>query len=283
MLMNVQRLVFQRSIGSRLLLTPRVITAMAAAAALSIGSVHAATLTGELLIGTKASNFNLTTMNGDVDSVIDWVVWGQGANTSLSPTNAKNGGTAISDLTALNPANQPLRGLGQFNLGQSYQWTDGAPSASASNVQTGLQINNNVAGADANTLIGSGFSMQVAGDASQIRTFYLWIGQHSGGSDFTATLSGASPLTFPISTPLNGDTYGLLKINFQPDSNTDQLLLSGTVTTPLINNDNRAFTNSYWFASAVGVVAVPEPSTYCMALAGLACGGYTMFRRRKRA
>ena len=28
---------------------------------------------------------------------------------------------------------------------------------------------------------------------------------------------------------------------------------------------------------------VPEPSTYCMALAGLACGGYSIFRRRKRA
>ncbi len=30
-------------------------------------------------------------------------------------------------------------------------------------------------------------------------------------------------------------------------------------------------------------VAVPEPSTYAMALAGLACGGYSMLRRRKRA
>jgi formylglycine-generating enzyme required for sulfatase activity len=29
-------------------------------------------------------------------------------------------------------------------------------------------------------------------------------------------------------------------------------------------------------------VAVPEPSTYAMALAGIACGGYSMFRRRKR-
>jgi hypothetical protein len=28
---------------------------------------------------------------------------------------------------------------------------------------------------------------------------------------------------------------------------------------------------------------VPEPSTYAMALAGLACGGYSIFRRRKRA
>jgi formylglycine-generating enzyme len=30
-------------------------------------------------------------------------------------------------------------------------------------------------------------------------------------------------------------------------------------------------------------VAVPEPSSYAMALAGLACGGYSIFRRRKRA
>jgi hypothetical protein len=38
-------------------------------------------------------------------------------------------------------------------------------------------------------------------------------------------------------------------------------------------------TYGYQFATPV---AVPEPSTYAMALAGLACGGYSMFRRRKR-
>ena len=36
-------------------------------------------------------------------------------------------------------------------------------------------------------------------------------------------------------------------------------------------------------AAGTFVTAVPEPSTYAMALAGLACGGYSMFRRRKRA
>jgi len=30
-------------------------------------------------------------------------------------------------------------------------------------------------------------------------------------------------------------------------------------------------------------VAVPEPSTYALALSGLACGGYVVLRRRKRA
>ena len=33
-------------------------------------------------------------------------------------------------------------------------------------------------------------------------------------------------------------------------------------------------------ADIVTPVAVPEPSTYAMALAGLACGGYSLFRRR---
>ncbi|NBW96708.1 MAG: PEP-CTERM sorting domain-containing protein [Planctomycetia bacterium] len=36
-------------------------------------------------------------------------------------------------------------------------------------------------------------------------------------------------------------------------------------------------------AASVSVNAVPEPSTYAMALAGIACGGYTIWRRRTRA
>ena len=34
---------------------------------------------------------------------------------------------------------------------------------------------------------------------------------------------------------------------------------------------------------SVQISPVPEPSAYCMALAGIACGGYSLFRRRKRA
>lgn len=40
--------------------------------------------------------------------------------------------------------------------------------------------------------------------------------------------------------------------------------------------------NSFGFRLA-SPVPVPEPSTYVMALAGLACGSYSMWRRRKRA
>jgi sulfatase modifying factor 1 len=37
------------------------------------------------------------------------------------------------------------------------------------------------------------------------------------------------------------------------------------------------------FRLAAPIAPVPEPSTYAMALTGLACGGYSMWRRRKRA
>jgi len=37
---------------------------------------------------------------------------------------------------------------------------------------------------------------------------------------------------------------------------------------------------SMYGISNVLVAPVPEPSTYAMALAGLACGGYSLFRRR---
>jgi len=43
-----------------------------------------------------------------------------------------------------------------------------------------------------------------------------------------------------------------------------------------------SFTNNMYGISQV-LTAVPEPSTYAMALAGVACGGFSMWRRRKRA
>ena len=71
------------------------------------------------------------------------------------------------------------------------------------------------------------------------------------------------------------------------------------------SSENRALRGGGWFSSSFGLrsstrfdsvpsgeavsygfrvaspVAVPEPSTYAMALAGLACGGYSMFSRRR--
>jgi hypothetical protein len=50
--------------------------------------------------------------------------------------------------------------------------------------------------------------------------------------------------------------------------------LTGGTTAPSFEYNN----NGFRLASPV---AVPEPSTYAMALAGIACGGYLVRRRRK--
>ncbi|MFM7521558.1 MAG: PEP-CTERM sorting domain-containing protein [Planctomycetota bacterium] len=53
-------------------------------------------------------------------------------------------------------------------------------------------------------------------------------------------------------------------------------LTAGTYT---VRAQQAGTTTAYQFDLAV----VPEPSTYAIALAGLACGGYSMWRRRKPA
>ena len=61
---------------------------------------------------------------------------------------------------------------------------------------------------------------------------------------------------------------------------------SGTgtgVANEFFSNSTGNFVNANDRPYQMLVTVVPEPSTYCMALAGLACGGYLRFRRRKRA
>ena len=59
--------------------------------------------------------------------------------------------------------------------------------------------------------------------------------------------------------------------------------LSGKTTAEWVSTGAvpSSFTNNMYGISQV-LTAVPEPSTYAMALAGLACGGFSMWRRRKR-
>ena len=58
----------------------------------------------------------------------------------------------------------------------------------------------------------------------------------------------------------------------------------GSVAFDLSSSSRLTFAPSFGnVSSGFRLAAVPEPSTYAMALAGLACGGYSMFRRRKQA
>jgi hypothetical protein len=55
---------------------------------------------------------------------------------------------------------------------------------------------------------------------------------------------------------------------------------NSVVWSGLADGQSASFNASTGFIS---ITAVPEPSTCVMALAGLACGGYSIWRRRKRA
>jgi len=124
-------------------------------------------------------------------------------------------------------------------------------------------------------------------------------------SGFTLDLSNSGSSVFEITSPAyTAGTYdlvsgsgsvvfgGILNLAFSGGSyadGTDVLQLfantggrSGNFSA--VNFTGLAAGQSATFNSATGfITVVPEPSTYAMALAGLACGSYSLFRRRKRA
>jgi hypothetical protein len=268
-------------------LFPRFISGLAVLASFGTLSARAADLAGTLTtgpIGSIANNFNLTTMNGEVDSVIDWVVWGQGTDTNLAGSNRKSGGSAIGALTFINPASQPLRALGQFDLGETFQWTDGSPTGSASNVQTGLQINVEVT--TAAEALGSGWTFQITGSAAETRRVYLWAGVGIGTATYTASLNFATPVSLDLVPPSgpNGDIMGLFKYDFKPNSDSDLLTITGIMTAVEDNGFGGYFSNTSPFAAAIGVITpVPEidPATGSSALS-LVAGVLAMIEQRRR-
>jgi len=105
----------------------------------------------------------------------------------------------------------------------------------------------------------------------------MWLGQtgtDSSGNTFPLVISSHD------NTPAIFDTLALDASGFPLDGNN-----AGHLPPPGVHI--LPFDQSNWFYQdfqlAMRVLAVPEPSIYAMALAGLACGGFSMFRRRKRA
>jgi len=89
-------------------------------------------------------------------------------------------------------------------------------------------------------------SAWTAGDNPQLMRFH----QHFG----TATTLGSNLLGISSSSPLSPDNY-------------------------VVRVQQLGATTSY----SLNLSVVPEPSMITMAIAGIACGGFSMWRRRKRA
>ena len=129
-------------------------------------------------------------------------------------------------------------------------------------------------------------------DASAITAWDITLSKPSTGSyQFTNALAGHDVITLnaPLiaSTTALGLSAGGEGLVFSSLDNANALRwLPGYNTYQVFYGNGLAFEKAP-FSSNNGVwpigtaQAVPEPSTYAMALAGLACGGYTMFRRRR--
>lgn len=106
-------------------------------------------------------------------------------------------------------------------------------------------------------------------------------GPHSGTSTFTAWLNGATSVSHQLTAAQDSNAFALLTYDFKPNSDSDLLTITGLVTNVTVGSNGTAYTNNYWFASAVGVITpVPEPSTY--ALAGLSAIALALAARQRR-
>ena len=104
------------------------------------------------------------------------------------------------------------------------------------------------------------------------------------------TYGGALSLSFGNSSAFaNNTTFDLFNFTGTPSNDFTSVTSTGfyagtwTLASGIWSLESGGQTLSFTPGTGDLVVAVPEPSTCAMALAGLAYGGYSMFRRRKRA
>lgn len=254
---------------------------MVALLTIGLGGANASTISGSF-VQQQVFNADLT-----AQGTTDWAVWGQGASTSLSPTDSKSGGTAIGDLTRYSNGD-PARGLGQFgNYGaSSFMWSDGTNSASASGVWAGIQNwssydypYGNCTVATGTNSCGEGFSFTVAA-GTDLQELVVYNDVHGGTATLTATLSDGSAPVYTEDMTLFGTNLPYIStIDFAAASEGQYLTIQ-----ILLDTDGAGGTaNVAVQAAAVSRVDSPTPEPGTMLLAGLGMLGAGAFARRRKS
>ena len=259
--------------------------------------------TGVLLGGTgNVVNNGAIVFNRSDASTYSGIISGTGGLTkqgadllTLAGANSYSGLTTISAGTLALSGNGSV-GTGGLNLG-----TTGSPGVlDLLGLTAGsYSLPSSASLAGAGTLSGSGKSLAVLGSLAPGNS----AGTITVGSGLSLDLSLSGSSVFEITSPaftagtfdlVSGDGSvvfgGILNLAFSGGSyadGTDVLQIfaatggrSGNFSA--VNATGLAAGQSATFNSATGfITVVPEPSTCIMALAGLACGGYSLFRRRR--
>jgi autotransporter-associated beta strand protein len=213
------------------------------------------------------------------------------------------GVNSYSGLTTISAGTLALSGVGSIGTGGLNLGTSGSPGVfDLLGLTAGsYSLPSSASLSGVGTLSGSGKSLAVLGSLAPGNS----AGTITLGSGFTLDLSQSGSSVFEITNPTyTAGTYdlvagdgsvvfgGILNLAFSGGSYADgtnvlQLFAntggrSGNFSA--VNATGLAAGQSATFNPVTGfITVVPEPSIYAMALAGLACGGYSMLRRRNRA
>jgi len=225
----------------------------------------------------------------------NWMANGQPSG-AQSSTTTENGAYNVNGATsgnapAKNVTNPNTSAAPTFFIPNQNEWYKAAFYSPTLNSGSGgyytyaTQSNTdpgNVIGSGANQAnypAGAGYSVTQSGDFSASQNFLTDVGAFSGSGSFYGTFDQSGNVwqwNDLDGTP--GSSRGLRGGSWFDD--VSFLASSGGLEIDPSGGGVSEFSVGFRLASPV---AVPEPSTYAMALVGLACGGYTMFRRRKRA
>jgi hypothetical protein len=213
----------------------------------------------------QVPNANLT-----AQGYVDWAVWGEGS-TSLSPTDRKLGGTAISNLTPYSNGSL-LRAMAPFgHYGEStFAWTNGTPTPDASDATSGIQLDAEY-GPGSQAAVGEGFSFTVAAGPSA-RQLILYSTVHQGTASLAASLSDSSAPALVQNLVGSGPNVPFVStILFAADS-PGQLL---TVTLKLTHDGSNLGNSNAAIQGAAVSLATPVPAitpAVAVVLAILLCG-----------
>jgi fibronectin-binding autotransporter adhesin len=255
---------------------------------------------GVLGVSTLTNNGTLIFNRSDA-STYSGIISGTGAVTKQGGgTLTLNGANSYSGATTISGGVLALSGTGSVGTGDLNLGYGGVFDLTALTSGTySLPSTGDLIGSG--TLTGNGHTLAVLGAFQPGNS----PGTVTLDTGFTLDLSGATSTTFDITDPLfTAGTYdlvngngsmifgGVLNLAFSGGSyadGTDVLQLfantggfsgdfTSVVSTGLAEGQAATFNKDTGFIS---ITAVPEPSTYAMALAGLACGGWQMWRRRR--
>lgn len=201
-----------------------------------------------------------------------------------------NGASLTWQAIGLTPSSDPLTDASRFSSQANASRTYNLNGALVSNTTNGTAFwktsggNQHLAAID--------WTINGSGNAAQVNSFQaVWTGFDFDGTvaratDYDEFGSPVGQVTAALGQRVNYDSYDFETGQLVPQTLYPFLGRAGALANGWAAFDNLDPTTVrplYAISELITVAAVPEPSTYCMALAGLACGGYLVRRWRKRA